>query len=172
MIAKEQVFPIGQIIKPHGVGGEMSFDFRSDVFDRKDVGFLIFEIDGILVPFEIESYRFKNSSVVLLKLDGVDSDDDARVFSGLTVYVSTDYLEEEEQAEIDLGYFTGFMLTDIKYGEIGLVSEVDQTTENVLFVVLRGSDELLIPVGDDYILNIDHEKKILQLELPEGLLDL
>jgi 16S rRNA processing protein RimM len=173
MILKDEVFPIGQVIKPHGVNGEMSFNFTSDVFDTENIEFLIIEIQGILVPFFIEEYRFKSESTGLIKFEGVESDEQARVFSGLTLFVQKKYLDKVEDAEIELDYFVGFHLVDEIKGELGLITEVDQTTENALFVIDNGSDnELLIPVGDDYIREIDHENKRILVRLPEGLLEL
>lgn len=172
MISKENVFPIGQIIKPHGVSGEMSFSFTSDVFDTQEVPYLIVEIQGILVPFFIEEYRFKSNATALIRLEGIESDEKARSFSGLTVYLPKQYLEMIEDTEIELDYFVGFMLVDKQMGEIGIISEVDQTTENALFVIPTAEDELLIPVGDDYIHEIDHDKKRIVVSLPEGLLEL
>ena len=172
MILKEDIFPIGQIIKPHGVNGEMSFNFTTDVFDSEDVAFFIMELNGILVPFFIEEYRFKSNSTGLVKLNGVNSDDQAREYSGLTVFVSKDYLEKVEDTDIELDYFVGFQLVDKTKGSLGIVTEVDQTTENALFVIPTADDELLIPVGETYIDNIDHLKKIIYLNLPEGLLEI
>ncbi len=172
MILKSSVFPIGQIIKPHGVNGEMSFTFTSDVFDREDVPYFIFEIQGIYVPFFLDEYRFKGSTTGLMKLDGVKTEEQARNFMGLTVYIPESFLEKVEDEEIEVDYFAGFSLIDEATGFIGIISEVDKTTENYLFVIPKGDDELLIPAGDDYILNIDHDKKIIYVRLPEGLLDL
>ncbi|MEI6752209.1 MAG: ribosome maturation factor RimM [Paludibacter sp.] len=172
MILKSSVFPIGQITKPHGVNGEMSFSFSSDVFDTEDVPFFIFEMEGILVPFFLYEYRFKSNSIGLLKLDGILSDEQAREFSGLTIYIPKTYLDKVEDAEIELDYFAGFKLVDAEKGELGIISEVDQTTDNILFVIPTEDDELLIPVGDKYIEEIDHDKKIIYVRLPEGLLDL
>lgn len=172
MILKDDVFPIGQIVKPHGVSGEMSFNFTSDVFDTEDLPFIILEIQGILVPFFIEEYRFKSGSTGLIKLDGVESDEKARMFSGLTIFVQKKYLDKVEDAEIELDYFVGFSLIDAEKGLLGVISEVDQTTDNVLFVIPTKDDELLIPAGEEYIEEIDHDKKIISVRLPEGLLDL
>ena len=172
MILKSSVFPIGQVTKPHGVNGEMSFSFTSDVFDREDVPYFIFEMQGILVPFFVDEYRFKGSTTGLLKLDGVTTDEQARAFYGLTIYLPKAFLEKVEDAEIELDYFAGFTLVDAEKGSIGVISEVDQTTDNVLFVIPTKGDELLIPAGEEYIEEIDHEKKIIYVRLPEGLLDL
>ena len=172
MILKEDIFPIGQLIKPHGVSGEMTFSFTSDVFDTEEAAFLIIEIQGIFVPFFIEEYRFKSNQTALIKLEGVKSDEKARSFSGLTVYLPKKYLEKVVDTEIELDYFVGFTLVDELKGDIGLITEVDQTTDNALFVIGKGRDEMLIPVGEDYIIKIDHKKKRIVVRLPEGLLDL
>lgn len=172
MILKSSVFPIGQVVKPHGISGEMSFSFTSDVFDREEVPFFVFEIQGILVPFFVDEYRFKGSTTGLMKLDGVQNDDEARAFVGLTIYLPKSYLEKVKDEEIEVDYFAGFTLIDEEKGVLGVISEVDQTTENILFVIPIKDDEMLIPAGEEYIQEIDHEKKIIRVKLPEGLLDL
>lgn len=172
MISKDDVFPIGQIIKPHGVNGEMSFNFTSDVFDTEDIPFIILEMHGIFVPFFIEEYRFKSGSTGLIKLDGIKNENQARSLSSLTIFVQKKYLDKVEDAEIELDYFVGFSLIDAEKGLLGIISEVDQTTDNVLFVIALDDDELLIPAGEEYIEEIDHENKRIKVRLPEGLLDL
>ena len=172
MITKSDVIPIGQINKPHGVNGEMSFSFTSDIFDREDVPFFIFEVQGILVPFFLDEYRFKGKTTGLMKLDGVTNEEQARSFFGSTIYLPKSYLEKVADDEIETDYFAGFSLVDEEKGLIGIISEVDKTTENILFVIPKPNDELLIPAGEEYIQEIDHEKKIIYVKLPEGLLDL
>jgi len=172
MILKSDVFPIGQIIKPHGVNGEMSFSFTTDIFDREEVPYFIFDMQGLLVPFFLDEFRFKSNSTGLLKLDGVTTDEQARGFSGLTIFLPKSFLEKVEDTEIELDYFAGFSLVDSEKGLLGVISEVDQTTDNVLFVIPTRDDELLIPAGEEYIEEIDHDKKIIYVNLPEGLLDL
>ena len=57
VIKREEVYKIGKLGKTHGVSGELSFLFEDDVFDSVDADFLILDIDGILVPFFIESCK-------------------------------------------------------------------------------------------------------------------
>ena len=172
MISLDEIFPIGQINKPHGVNGELSFTFSSDVFDNEEIPYLIMEIEGIPVPFFIDEYRFKTNSTGLIKFQDISSEEAARELNGLTIYVLKKYLDKVENEEIELAYFVGFTLIDVNAGEIGVISEVDETTENTLFVIPKDDDELLIPVGEDYISEIDHDKKIITVNLPDGLLEL
>ena len=74
MIKKEDVFKIGQFAKPHGIKGEIALVTNSDVFDDSDDPYIICEMDGILVPFFIEEYRYKTDTVILLKLKNVDDE--------------------------------------------------------------------------------------------------
>ncbi|MEA4983123.1 MAG: ribosome maturation factor RimM, partial [Paludibacter sp.] len=134
--------------------------------------FFIFEIDGILVPFSVDDYRYKTNTTGILSIEGINSEQEAKQFSGLTIYLQKQYLEAVEDAEIELDYFVGFRLIDVEKGEIGIINEVDQTTENALFVIIKDEDELLVPVGDEYIQEIDHQQKTITVSLPEGLLDL
>jgi len=107
-----------------------------------------------------------------LKLEGVITEEQARSFMGLTIYLPKSFLEKVEDEEIELDYFAGFSLIDVEAGLIGIISEVDKTTDNILFVIPKKNDELLIPAGEEYIQEIDHDKKIIYVKLPEGLLDL
>ena len=74
MIKQEDVYRIGRLGKPHGVRGELSFQFEDDIFDRVDADYLILDIDGILVPFFIEEYRFRSNEICLLKLCDIDTE--------------------------------------------------------------------------------------------------
>ena len=73
MIKKEEVYKIGRLGKAHGVKGEVSLQFDDDIFDRVDADYLVLEIDGILVPFFMEEYRFRSDVVALVKFCDVDS---------------------------------------------------------------------------------------------------
>ena len=78
MIRQQDVYKIGRIGKPHGIKGELNFLFDDDVFDRVEADYLILEVDGILVPFFIEEYRWRSDGHVLLKLCDIDTQERAR----------------------------------------------------------------------------------------------
>ena len=63
----DEVYKIGKIGKPHGVKGEVSFLFDDDVFDRTEADYLVLCIDGILVPFFIDEYRFHGNASALVR---------------------------------------------------------------------------------------------------------
>lgn len=175
MISKEEVFPIGEIIKPHGVKGEMSFLLKHPISDWEKIPFLIFSRDGILVPFFIENIRWKSDNGGFLKLEDINTETAAHEFSGLTIFLHKKFLNHVislEEEELQAEYFIGFQVINQENVLIGTIQEVDQSTENILFVVEKEGQEYLIPLSEEYIKNIDHKKKEIFMELPEGLLDL
>lgn len=173
MIKKEDVIKIGQFMKPHGIKGEIAMSFTHDIFDRCDCEYLVCEIEGILVPFFMEEYRFKNDTVVLIKFEGVNTEEDAREFSNLEVYYPKEYFEENElDSEYTWDYFTGFNVIDNQYGDLGEIKEVDESTINILLRVEKNGTEILIPAVEEFISEIDHDHKILYVQLPEGLVTL
>ena len=108
MIKKEEVYKIGLFNKPHGIHGELQFTFTDDIFDRVDCDYLICLLDGIFVPFFIEEYRFRSDSTALVKLEGIDTAERARMFTNVEVYFPVKHAEEAEDGELSWNFFVGF----------------------------------------------------------------
>lgn len=174
MIRQEEVFKIGKIGKPHGVKGEVSLMFEDDVFDRVDADYLVLLIDGILVPFFFEEYRFKSGETALVKFCDIDSKEQAQELTGCDVYFSRK-LAEESQDAMSLNEAENFSLLDANNDNrlIGTVKSVDYSTVNTLFnVETPDGKEIMIPASEDFIIDVDTERHIIVVDLPEGLLDL
>lgn len=174
MIRQEEVFKIGKIGKPHGVKGEVSLMFEDDVFDRVDADYLVLLIDGILVPFFFEEYRFKSGETALVKFCDIDTKEQAQELTGCDVYFSRE-LAEESQDAMSLNEAENFSLLDANNDNrlIGTVKSVDYSTVNTLFnVETPDGKEIMIPASEDFIIDVDTERHIILVDLPEGLLDL
>lgn len=172
MIKKTEVFPVAQITKTHGIKGEMAFNTTNSVLNEVDVPFIVLEPEGILVPFYIENIRFKTDSTGLLQLEGVNTEEKAHELVGQDIYLPNKFMSEIEQDDVYVEYFVGFLVIDETLGKIGTISEIDDKTENILFVVSAENDDFLIPATEEYITKIDDKKKILYMDLPKGLLDI
>ncbi len=172
MIHSEEVYCIGKFTRPHGVQGEMAMAFTDDVFDHTDCPYLICSMDGILVPFFIEEYRFKSDSVALIKFEHINTSEAAAIFTNKEVYFPKSYAEQAEEREYSWQYFVGFATEDKAHGYLGCLVDVDESTINTLFVVeCPNGEELLIPAQESFIEDIDHEKRLIKFNLPEGLLE-
>lgn len=171
MIRKEEVFKIGVLGKPHGVRGEISFAFTDDVFDRtEECGYLVLLLDGILVPFFMEEYRFRSGSSALVKFEGVDTSEQARRLSNVEVYYPLEYVEEGDEM-FSWEFFSGFRVYDVHHGDLGHIVGVDDSTVNVLFMIEKDGKEILLPAHEEFVVGIDRDAKVLDVEVPDGLLD-
>jgi len=173
MIKKEDVFKIGQFAKPHGVKGEIALITDYDLFDDSGDDYIVCDMDGILVPFFIEDYRYKSDTVVLVKLENVDDEVTAREFSGRQVYYPLSKVEPEEVTEGgSWNSLIGFEVVDKQHGLLGIVTDVDDSTINVLLKISSKEKELLLPAVDELILTVDVKGKRLEVSVPDGLLDI
>ena len=173
MIKAEDVFKIGKLGKPHGFKGEMSFFFDDDVFDTVDADYLILDIDGILVPFFMEEYRFRSDSTALIKFLDVDTRDNAQELTNCDVYFPH-ALTGQRQQQISWNRIIGFNLVDGETGtSVGVIEAVDDSTVNVLFAVRTAErKEILIPASEELILEVDMEKRVIKAIIPDGLLQI
>lgn len=169
MIKREEVYKIGRLGKTHGVRGEISFLLDDDVFDRTDADYIILDIDGILVPFFIEEYRFKTDSNALMKFYGIDTQERARELTGCDVYFPRELADSDEE-DISWAELVGYSLIDSNTGKtIGEIAAIDDTTINILFELTDGK---LIPASDELIQHINTQQHQIEINLPEGILEL
>ena len=173
MIKKESVYKIGKIGKPHGVDGEVAFHFDDDVFDRTDADCLILDVDGILVPFFIDGYRFKNDETALVSFADIDTQERARELTGCDVYFPREHADAGSDS-LSWAQIVGYHVVDAASGKrVGEIRSVDDSTVNTLFeLVTPNGDDLLVPASDDLIVAVDNEDRNIEMALPEGLLEL
>lgn len=173
MIKKEDVFKIGHFAKPHGIKGEITLVTDCDLFDDSDDLFVVCDMDGILVPFFVEDYRYKTDSTLLLKLEGVDSEVVAREFSNRDVFYPLERVDEDSLVgDITWDNFIGFEVIDEKGGRLGIITNVDDSTINVLLQIDYDGRDLLLPAVEELVRDVDYEQKQMMVSVPEGLLAL
>ena len=169
MIKKEEVYKIGRIGKAHGVKGEVTFNFDDDVFDRVDAEYLVLEVDGILVPFFMEEYRFRSDSTTLIKFENVDTQDRARELTNCDVYFPRQLADNDEES-LTWTFLVGFSIIDTETGKtVGTITGIDDSTANILFEL---EDGRLIPASEELISDLDKDNKTITIALPKGILDL
>ena len=170
-------YKIGRIGRPHGINGEVIMMFTDDVFDQANAEYLMLDIDGLLVPFFMEEYRFRSNETALVKFEDINSKEQAQRITNCDIYFPRQSAEEIEHYSWDMlvGYEV-IALPDRK--SIGKIDNVDTTTENYLFEVIPNTeqdksadDTILIPATDEWVEDIDHEKRTIIMNLPEGLIE-
>ena len=176
MITRDELIAIGHYNKPHGVAGEISATVDVDWELLRELSCLVSDIDGIFVPFFVNAIRPKSGDTVLLTIDGIENEKDVARLVNRDIYaLKRDYRQESIDADADgypLDFFIGFELQDSDGSWVGEITDVDEQTENAIFIVERDGSDLMVPASDDLIVEFDEDKKLMVMDLPTGLLDL
>lgn len=178
MIESKDITAVGRFQKTHALKGELNvlLDIDAEYFEEGNAA--IVELDGIYVPFFTESVRPKGSSSWLIKLEGVDSEQEARKFVNLTVYAEkgklAEFLGMEDEEILDEDDLVGYEIHDNFTGSlVGIIKAIDTSTQNMLFIVeTPQGEDVYIPAVDEFITEIDDDNRRIWMNLPEGLIDL
>lgn len=166
MIAKEEVIHIGTIRRPHGKQGEVNCQTVNTLWDDSDATFIILERDNILVPYRVEEWREKNADALIFRLVGVDSEPQAAALTGSEAYMLRSDVNSEAEQMLTWQDLVGYEVHDKEMGVLGSIADIDETTINTLATL---ADERLIPLHEDFIIEIDETNKILHINLPFAL---
>lgn len=179
MIKLSELAEAGHFNKAHGIKGEISATLDIDI-DLNDVRCLVVSVDGILVPFFVNSCRPKTADTCLIMIDGIDTEEKAQYFNNKTFYILRSDIPDDAESDIDddadgmyASDLIGYTIVDTQLGKIGVISQVNDQTQNVLFIIeTADGKEIFIPVADEFIENIDCDNEIVTVDLPDGLIDL
>lgn len=164
---KGETYKIGRLGKTHGVKGEITMQVDDDIFDRTDAEYLILELDGIMVPFFMEEYRFKSDETALIKFEGIDTQERARQLTGADVYFPTPS-ESSLDGDISYAMLKGFTIINSANGNaVGKIAFIDEQTINIMFELTDGT---LLPASEELIDDVDVENKTVTLNIPNGLI--
>lgn len=164
-------FKIAFVMKAHGLKGEVTLSLLPECPSLRGLQSVFLEIRGQLIPYLIESESGKGTRVHL-KLEGVNSPEGAAALRGCGVYLPKSLRPAPSKGEFYNDEVTGFEVVDAAHGQLGTVQEVLETGGNRHLVVLRSGREVLIPVNGPFIKSVNRTKRLIRVELPDGLLEL
>lgn len=166
----DSCFKLGQIIKAHGLKGEVLINLEvNNPEDYQDLESVFLEINQKLVPFFIEDFNIKANRAII-KFEDIDSMEGIKSILNANVFVPLEDLVETEGNNFNL--LIGCKVHDKNKGELGVIRDVYEITGQDLLSMDYMEKEILIPINEHIILKVDHKKKIIHTDLPEGLVDL
>ena len=169
---KQDCFLFGTIFKLHGYKGDLNIYNDNDIpLVFSDVDFFYIEENNELIPYFTESIRTKMKKILLVKFEDVDSEEQAVKILKRKVYLPNKFLPNIEDINPDK-LIVGFDVIDNTLGKIGKVDFVNDKTSQKLIIVKDGEKEFFIPFHDNFVLNIDLTKKILEVNIPQELIDI
>ena len=163
MISNEEVISIGKITRTHGKHGEVQCLMENEYWDNADATFLILSIDNILVPFRVLDWRGKGSDSLIFQLDRFTDELQAQQLVGYHAYMLKSDISEENEILPTWQSLKGYRVLDTDQGELGIITDVDETTINTLITL---NNNQLIPLHEDFIIDILQEKQQITICLP------
>lgn len=163
MITNEQVISIGRLTRTHGKRGELQCLMSNDYWDNADPTFIILKLDNILVPFRVLDWRGKGCESLIFQLNHINDEQAAQQLIGTEAFMLLSDINQEDEIMPTWQSLVGFKVIDTDQGELGIVDIVDDTTINTLITL---NDGRLIPIHEDFIIDINAEDKQLTICLP------
>lgn len=169
---KEDCFYLGKVVKTHGLKGEVTLKIEADAPSAYlEMKHFFLEINKVLTPFFVEKIT-PNGDKFFVQVQDIKTIEQAQNLVGKVVYLPMEMLPKLSGKQFYFHEIVGFMVVDTEKGELGPVAEVLEYPTQAILQVMKGKKEILIPILDQVIQNVDRDKKILQITAPEGLIDM
>lgn len=167
----EEYFEIGQIVNTSGLKGILKIKpFTDDIKKFSNLKTIYIKTKSGLTEFKIEQVRYVKN-MVMLKLAGIDTVEEAEKYRNLYIKILRDQEEELEEGSYYVVDILGCKVNTDANQELGKIVDVFQTGSNDVYVV---KDELgkqvLLPAIKDVIKKVDIKNKVITVHLLEGLL--
>lgn len=170
---KEECFYLGKIAKKFSFKGEVLIYLDSDEPEQYDKMESVFvEFNKNLVPFFIENSSIHKGDFLRVKFEDVDSEQDADELIGCHIYLPLSMLPKLEGNKFYFHEVIGFEVIDERLGNIGKIVSINDSTAQPLFEIDFQGKEILIPMIDHFIIEVNRKGKKILLKTPEGLVDL
>ena len=169
----ENVYCLGTISKIRGAAGSIVLKLDKKVSERfYEMESVFLEIEGLLVPFFINVAESLDQKNILLNFDSVETENQCKDLIGCKVYTEFSDVIIPDKNTSPYNYLKGFILWDHKYGNVGVITEILFYPDNPVFQVKQDQKEIIVPLHEDLIIEIDSHKKLIKVNLPEGLLEI
>ena len=169
---KEDCFYLGMVAKTHGLKGEVTLKVDADDPSAYlEMKHFFLEINKVLTPFFVEKIKM-NGDKFFIAIQDVKTIEAAQHLVGKQAYLPLEMLPKLSGKQFYFHEIVGFTVVDTEKGELGPVAEVLEYPTQAILQVMKGKKEILIPILDQVIQNVDRDKKILTITAPEGLIDM
>ena len=163
---------IGTVVSKHGYKGSIKVSLLlSNIKAFQDIDFIFLDIDRCLIPFKVDRINSSSDNSIILKLQELNSDEDAS-----EVILKNVYLDKKNSKFIDEeSFFYNELLNFIVFKDskkIGKIVNINDKLPQPVFEILINDKKFMVPIHDDFIQKIDKEKKSIHIVIPDGLLEI
>jgi 16S rRNA processing protein RimM len=165
-------FELGKTLRPHGTKGELLIGLAVDKpehYVKKESVFI--EINKKLVPFFIKKMTLLQNSKAILQLEDIANEEELNLLLNCSLYLPLTDLPTLGKGHFYYHQVLDYDVVDTNLGKLGKVAQIYEMPGQDMVEMTYLESEVLIPISDNIVLNADHEKKELYVNLPEGLLE-
>ena len=169
----EGYFYLGKILKLHAAKGALLIHLDTDSPENyTELESVFVQMNGQLIPFFIESLEHRHNNNAVVSFADIDSTDQASMLISCALFLPLTMLPPLTGTRFYYHEVKGFSVMDENFGEAGIIEEVlEYPHQAVLRVLLKGK-EILIPITDEIILEVNRETRTIRTRAPEGLIEL
>lgn len=173
MLANTEFVKIGFIRKAHGVYGHVKLIVEDAyIDDLTEAEFVFLNREACFIPYRIEELTENND--LILKLDFFNTPEEIKALTDPSIYLPKNVLRhglasiEKREKALSLN---GYQLYNAEDQLMGLIRRIEEYPQQMMIVFQAPDDrEILAPLHDQLILDIDPENKKIRMDLPDGLL--
>ena len=170
---KEECFFLGTIVGKYSFKGEILAKLDTDTPESYlDLKSLFIDTPQGLVPYFIDRSQLHKSSLLRIKFEGIETEVEAKALHKKDLFLPLNMLPPLEGKKFYYHEVTGFLAIDQFDSEIGTIITVNDSGPQPLFVIDADGTEILIPVHDNFIKKLNRKYRKINLDLPDGLLDI
>ena len=171
--AVEEYFHLGKVLKSHSTGGQLRLMTEDHLksYIVKD-SFLFFDLDGSKVPFRVISAE--DGAHFVVALDGIDNKQESDKLSGVSIWIPLHLVKSRhQQSPRNLrDKWNEYRIVEEKTNQVYDVVRVEEFPQQLMAVINVDQKEVLVPLSEQLITNIDKKEKTITMIFPEGLLEL
>jgi 16S rRNA processing protein RimM len=163
---------LGRISKAHGFEGAVTVKLEKSFIEKiPDMESVFLEIEGKPVPFFIEESEYPGGDTLRLKFFGYDKVDKVNEFAGCRIFlISAVKIKTDKSISFNFDSYKIFLPDNSLLGTVRSV--IEHPGQSLLSIETSLKKEILIPLHEDFVISVDNEKKVLVMDLPEGLIDI
>lgn len=168
-----QFFHIGKTLKSHGTGGQLRLMIEDPYKGYiKKGSFIFFDLNGSKVPYML--LDIDDGAHFVITIEDVYNKKESDLLCGLDIWIPLENVKSRHQRSPRniRDKWSDYRIQDEKTLTYFDIIRTEEFPQQLMAVVEVESKEILIPLNEQLISDIDKTNKIIIMEIPEGLLDL
>ncbi len=171
-MTKDKCFYVGKIVKTHGLKGEVTLRIDNEQFDDiEELNYFLIDVNDHLIPYFIEDIAYHSNKAFVLFQD-LKTLEAANQFVGKSAYLPLELLPEKVGNDFYSHEVVGYIVVDEEKGELGNVNEIIEYPTQSIIQIIKDGKEILIPIHDDILKDVNREERKIYIKAPNGLIDM